>query len=274
MSDEETMPDRKPQILLTNDDGIQSPGLWATAAALEEVGFVTVVAPRDQYSGAGRSMPTTSDGVIDVKVVNVNGRPWNVHSVGGSPAQAILLGILEIMPEKPDLVVSGANYGENLGTGITVSGTVGAALEAAANGIPAIATSLETETHLHLSYSEDVDFSAAAYFTALFARKILEKSLPEDVYVLKIDVPANATPDTPWEMTRLSRERFFIPIPPVREDWSQPSKIGYKSIDNLDRAKPGTDVHAIRVNHHVSVTPLQLDMTANVDLESLKEYFS
>ncbi|NIQ74970.1 MAG: 5'/3'-nucleotidase SurE, partial [Phycisphaerae bacterium] len=75
--------------------------------------------------------------IIDVKVVNVNGRPWNVHSVGGSPAQAILLGILEIMPEKPDLVVSGANYGENLGTGITVSGTVGAALEAAANGIPA-----------------------------------------------------------------------------------------------------------------------------------------
>src|SRR5512139_2704864 len=142
----------KPQILLTNDDGIQSPGLWAAAEALSELGFVHVVAPRDQFSGAGRSLPSTSDGILTEQQVLIHGKAWTVYSVGGTPAQAVLHGILEIMPSRPDLVVSGINYGENLGTGITVSGTVGAALEAAAMGIPALAISLETDVEQHLSY--------------------------------------------------------------------------------------------------------------------------
>ena len=112
------------QILLTNDDGIQSPGLWAAAGALSELGYVHVVAPRDQFSGAGRSLPSTSDGIITPQPMQVNGKLWTVYSVGGTPAQAILHAICEILPERPDLVVSGINYGENLGVGITVSGTV------------------------------------------------------------------------------------------------------------------------------------------------------
>ena len=115
---------RKPQILLTNDDGILSPGLWAAAAALEKLGYVHVVAPREQSSGMGRSMPATSDGIIKPQQVNVNGREWTVYAVGGTPAQAVLHGVFEIVPRKPDLVVSGINYGENLGLGVTVSGTV------------------------------------------------------------------------------------------------------------------------------------------------------
>lgn len=267
------MMQRKPQILLTNDDGIQSPGLWATAAALAPLGFVTVVAPRDQYSGAGRSMPSTSDGIIDVKIENVNNQPWSVHAVGGTPAQAVLYGILEVMPHKPDLVVSGINYGENLGTGITVSGTVGAALEAASQGIPSIAVSLQTPTSLHLSYSEDVDFSAAAYFTAYFAQRILEKSLPNDVKAIKIDVPALATPETPWEITRLSLKQFYIPIRPVRSDWSQPTRIGYESMENIEDSEPSSDVYAVRVKGHVSVTPLDLDLTAGTDFSALADRF-
>ena len=107
----------KPNILLTNDDGIRSPGLWAAAEALSELGFVTVAAPRDQSSGMGRSLPSTSDGLIRTETMEVHGKEWNVHSVGGSPAQAVLHGILEIMPQPPDLVVSGINYGENVATG-------------------------------------------------------------------------------------------------------------------------------------------------------------
>ena len=190
------MSKQKYQILLTNDDGIQSPGLWAAAAALEEIGFVTVVAPAEQSSGMGRSLPSTSSGTIDLHRVQVNGRSWEVYAVGGSPAQAVLHGAMEIMRCKPDLVVSGINYGENLGTGITVSGTVGAALEGAAIGAPAIAISLETLIEEHLTYSESVDFSTAAYFTRYFAQKLLGHSLPGDVDVLKIDLPALATPQT------------------------------------------------------------------------------
>ena len=79
----------KPQILLTNDDGIRSPGLWAAAEALSELGYVTVVAPRDQSSGMGRSLPTTSDGIIREEHLQVNGQDWPVYAVGGTPAQRI-----------------------------------------------------------------------------------------------------------------------------------------------------------------------------------------
>src|SRR5512138_3598745 len=154
------------QILLTNDDGIQSPGLWAAAEALAKLGFVHVAAPREQFSGAGRSLPSTSDGRIDVRERTVNSQLWKVHSVGGAPAQAVQHAILEILPERPDLVVSGINYGENVGSGVTISGTVGAALEAASFGIPALAVSLEVERQHHWSLSKEVNFLTAAYFTA------------------------------------------------------------------------------------------------------------
>src|SRR5512134_1609758 len=126
-----TTKDDKPQILLTNDDGIASPGLWAAAEALSQLGYVYVTAPRDQFSGAGRSFPITTDGVIRPQVMDVNGQEWTVYAVGGTPAQVVQHAVLEILPQIPDLVVSGINYGENVGTGITASGTVGAALEAA-----------------------------------------------------------------------------------------------------------------------------------------------
>ncbi|MBM3125285.1 MAG: 5'/3'-nucleotidase SurE, partial [Chloroflexi bacterium] len=102
---------KKPHILLTNDDGIRSPGLWMAAKELSRIGYVTVVAPREQSSGMGRSLPNTSDGIIREEKVQVDGQEWSVYAVGGSPAQAVLHGVLEIVPHKPDLVVSGINYG-------------------------------------------------------------------------------------------------------------------------------------------------------------------
>src|SRR4029450_5513089 len=135
----------KPQILLTNDDGILSPGLWAAASALSKLGFVTVTAPREQASGAGRSLPNTSDGIIQEQRVQVNGQEWSVFSVGGTPAQTVLHAVYEVMKKKPDLVVSGINYGENVASGVTISGTVGAALEGASLGIPSMAVSVEAD---------------------------------------------------------------------------------------------------------------------------------
>jgi len=163
----------KRSILLTNDDGIGSPGLWAAAEALSALGFVTVVAPREQQSGSGRSMPLGSDGAIGEQTVEVGGKSWTVYSVGGSPAQAVQHAIFEIMPHPPQLVVAGINYGENVTTSVTISGTVGAALEAAAEGIPALAVSQETESRYHLTHTTDIDFGPAAYFTARFAERLL-----------------------------------------------------------------------------------------------------
>jgi 5'-nucleotidase len=259
----------KRQILLTNDDGIQSPGLWAAAEALSELGFVTVAAPRDQSSVMGRSLPSNSDGIIRTEVVRIHGKEWSVYAVGGSPAQAVQHGILEIMPQLPDLVVSGINYGENVATGVTISGTVGAALEAASHRIPSLAMSLQTGREHHLSLSKDVDFSAAAYFTAHFARQLMEKRFPPDVDLLKVDVPCDATKETPWQITRVARQQYYVPVAPKRKSWDEPGRLDYMEEASLGDEYKGSDAYVLRVRHEVSVTPLSLDLTARVDFDLL-----
>ena len=257
---------KQTQILLTNDDGIRSPGLWAAAAALSQLGFVHVVAPREQSTGAGRSLPSSSDGIIQVQEIAVNGKTWKVHAVGGTPAQAVQHAILEVLPRPPDLVVAGINYGENIGSGITISGTVGAAMEAASLGFPALAVSLETAMEHHYSYSDEVDFSVAAYFTTYFADLVLQKRFPPDVDLLKVDVPCEATTETPWTVTRLSRQRYFEPVAPQRVSWDEPANVGYTTDGDHRADLPDTDVYVLNVERKVSVTPLSLDLTARVDL--------
>ncbi|MDH5507052.1 MAG: 5'/3'-nucleotidase SurE [Anaerolineae bacterium] len=264
------MNNKQPQILLTNDDGINSPGLWAAAEALSALGYVWVAAPREQSSGAGRSMPTTSDGIITEQKLEVHGKEWTVYAVGGTPAQTVQHAILEIIQAKPDLVVSGINYGANFGTGVTVSGTVGAALEAAAHKIPSIAVSLDTDSRYHLSHSLDIDFAAAAHFTALFARMCLEHTLPADVQTLKVEVPARATIATPWQVTRLSTVRYYQSTVKPRASWNEPGGIGYSMQTDLSLFSEDSDVYTVLAEGQVSVTPLSLDMTSRVDLSELE----
>jgi 5'/3'-nucleotidase len=259
----------KPQILLTNDDGIQSPGLWAAAGALAAVGRVTVAAPTEQSSGMGRSLPSTSSGIIREEKLRVNGQEWIVYAVSGSPAQAVQHGVLEIMPKRPDLVVSGINYGENVGLGTTISGTVGAAMEAASLDIPALAISLEAAQRYHLSYSQEIDFSTAAYFTAFFGRLLLAKKMPEDVHLLKVDVPSDATPETGWVVTRVARQGYYEPLPPQRQSWNVAARLGYKEAAILDGEDEDSDVVVLRKRHMIAVTPISLDMTSRVDLKQL-----
>jgi len=265
------MKKKKPHILLTNDDGIRSPGLWAAASELSRIGYVTVAAPREQSSGMGRSLPSTSDGIIRKEQVQVNGQEWNVYAVGGSPAQSVLHGVLEIVPHKPDLIVSGINYGENVGLGVTISGTVGAAMEAAAMGVPALAISLQTETQYHLTHSEDIDFSVAGYFTAYFARLLLEKKFPHEVDLIKVEVPTHATPETEWQVARLSRSRYYDPVPSKRESWEHPGPITYKHSEEIEGEVEDTDAYILRTKKMVAVTPLNLDMTARVNFSDFEK---
>lgn len=263
---------KRPQILLTNDDGIQSPGLWAAAEALSKLGYVTVAAPREQASGSGRSIPTTSDGRITATILDIGEQQWTTYAIGGTPAQSVLHAIMEIMPQHPDLVVSGINYGENLGTSITISGTVGAALEGAAFGIPSIAVSLQLRNESYLGYDRSVDFSTAAHFSALFAKRMLDQALPADVDVLKIDVPNNATPETPWRITRLARHRYYAPEIRRSGSWDEPGGyIGGKLGARKEDVEKDTDVYTMAFDRLVAVTPLSLDMTARVELGELEK---
>lgn len=259
------------QILLTNDDGIQSPGLWAAASALSKLGYVWITAPRDQVSGSGRALPRTMDGRITQTMLEINGQEWPVYAIGGTPAQVVQHAVLDILPEPPDLVVSGINYGENLGTSVTISGTVGAAMEGAAMGYPAMAVSLQIAGDDYLSYSNQ-DFSAAADFTYLFARLLLEKTFPEDVDLLKVDVPNGATPDTPWRMTRLAHHQYYLPYGKRPVAWDEPYYIeGRRQVVKADDVPPDSDIYTLLFDHMVSVTPLSLDFTSRVDLKALEQ---
>ncbi len=260
---------QRPLILITNDDGITSKGLRIAAEVLEPLGEVLITAPHQQQSGAGRSMPSTSEGRIYRHDIAINGRPIAGYGIEGTPAQVVQHGLFELAERPVDLVVSGINYGENLGEGVTVSGTVGATLESASFRIPSIAISLETGPEHYLSLSDEIDFSGAAYFLWLFAKRTLLHGLPPKTHLLKIDVPARATRETAWRWTRLSQVRYFLPVKPQRRDLHDPVPMGYVTLSNFEHVERDSDVYAVRIDQVVSVTPLNLDMTAPLDLTSI-----
>ncbi|MBN2047298.1 MAG: 5'/3'-nucleotidase SurE [Anaerolineaceae bacterium] len=258
-------------ILVSNDDGIASPGLWAAAEALTEIANVVVVAPREQHSGSGRSFPIASDLIIEPYHLPAGSRVRAAYQVGGSPAQVVFHGLLEVLPELPDLVVSGINYGENLGTVVSSSGTVGAALEAASDGVRAIAVSLQVDPEFFYGHSDHIDFSVAAHFTRYFAEVMFNNHLPEDIDVLKVDVPAHATLETGWKMTRISRCRYYQVA--IQRPNGLAQRPDVKVVVDLSKGNiaEGDDIHTLLTRQLVSVTPVSIDMTSRVDLAALEE---
>lgn len=262
----------RPIILFTNDDGIESPGLWAAVAAFRDLGRAVVAAPREQQSGMGRSMPHDSEGRIFPYEAPIDCGDCRAYAVDGSPAQAVQHAVLELVEQQPALLVSGINYGENTGNGVTISGTVGAALEAASLGMRAIAVSLQTPTDLHRSHSKAVDFSAAAAFARQFGAWLMQRpALPDDVDALKIDVPAGASEHTAWRLTRLSRRRVYLPTKPERLGLQDRGQLGYRYNDDPRAAEPDSDVYALLNDGLVSVTPISLDLTSRTDMCRLSQ---
>jgi 5'-nucleotidase len=260
-----------PLILVTNDDGIASPGLRAAARAVRALGEIIVAAPRWQQTSAGRSKPASSTGRIHEHALEIDGKQIGAYAVEGSPAQAVQHAILELAPRMPDLVVAGINYGENLGNGITVSGTVGAVLEAASWGIIGLAASLGVHKQYHQSHSMEVSFDVASHFTAQLARMLLTQKLPFDVDLIKIDVPAEATTATPWRLTRVSRQSYFIPVLRREGPLSTASPLDYEASLKLDQLEPDSDIYAFAFDRVVSVSPISSDMTARVNLTDLEQ---
>jgi 5'-nucleotidase len=218
----------------------------------------------------GRALPRESDRIRETQELAINGETWQVHGIGGSPAQAVLHGLLSVMKDiKPDLVVSGINYGENVASGVTVSGTVGAALEAASFGYPALAVSLQTAVSEHFNLSDKVNFSTAAWFTRFFAEKLLRLEMPFDVDVLKVDVPADATPETPWLVTRQSRQRYFE-VTSEFDPQTGTENVSYYTKVNEATVEKDSDLKTVLLDKLVSVTPISLDLTSRVDFEDLR----
>jgi 5'-nucleotidase len=173
---------------------------------------------------------------------------------------------------RPDLVISGINYGENPGTSVTASGTVGAALQAAEFGIPGLALSLETSKAYHREYGSEVDWSGAMHYTRYFAQVLLRKQLPFDVDVLKVDVPRDATPETPWRTTRLARQPYYEAYRAANQPEDDALvRLDYDVSIHWDILERDSDIYAFARDRIVSVTPLSHNLTSRTDLIQLDQ---
>lgn len=264
----------RPLILFTNDDGINSPGIYAAAQACLALGEILIVAPQEQQSGAGRSMPSRNEGRVYPKEFTFGSQTLIGYGIEGSPAQIVQHALLEFASRTPDLVISGINYGENVGEGITVSGTIGAAMEAASVNIAALAVSRQTLPEYHLSHSHDIDFAVAAHFVRLFAERVLRKGLPIGADLLKIEVPQSATIDTAIRWTRLSRQRYFYALKPHRRRPTDPGPLGYEIRILTETLEADSDIKAVIVDQVIAATAIKLDLTAPIEAAQLDSWFA
>ncbi|QJB58264.1 5'/3'-nucleotidase SurE [Pseudodesulfovibrio sp. zrk46] len=259
-----------PKILITNDDGIHSPGLLAAAKAVSQFAEVTIIAPLEQQTAMGRALRGNPEAKLEPVTLCSAEHCLTAYACDAAPARCVEHG-LKAMPEYiPDLVISGINYGENLGNNITASGTVGAAMETAARGIPSLAVSLETPVDCHFEYTSQ-NWDVAAHFLRYFARQTLSEGLPSGVDILKIDVPSEASIASQWRVTKLSGNRYYQS---ALERPSLQSRLGdaFVTKGNTPNEEPDTDVYAIAVDKVVSVTPLSLDFTAYDSFSALNRW--
>ena len=249
-----------PNILITNDDGIYAEGLFALKTALDGIGAVHVVAPDRPRSASGHSI--TLHKPLRLSRVRLPDGSHG-HATNGTPSDCVSLGVLDVVGAKVDLVVSGINWGPNLGWDLTYSGTVSAAMEAAIMGIPAFAISVA-------SYEESISFDYAAEFAAFLARLLLGHQLPPYT-LLNANVPNQpASHIRGIEVTRQGRRRYTGKV----EKRVDPAGRAYYWLGGdtaIDELEEGTDVKAI-ADDKVSVTPIHLDLTSYPALDELRTW--
>lgn len=257
-----------PLILLVNDDGIKSPGLLALAQGMSGIGELLIVAPEKQQTSMGRALAGTGrTTAVDYRVA---GRKVAAYAVAGSPALAVRVALFGVAKRRPALIVSGINYGENVGSGLTASGTIGAAIEGAADGLAALAISRATLPEFNKSYSDSIDFRAAAHFARLFALLVLKAGLPAGAEVLNINVPEGASERTPWRWTRPGRSSYYRSI--VRIGKRGPFLAGTEVYVNPATLRPDWDIQATAVDRVVSVSPLRFDLAAEIQPRELARW--
>ena len=245
------------RILLSNDDGVHALGIKVLYEELCKFADVTVIAPDRNCSGASNSLTLLNPlraQTLDNGFVSVN----------GTPTDSVHLGISQLMPQAPDLVVAGINNGANLGDDTLYSGTVAAATEGRHMGLPAVAVSLVGKDEKH--------YESAAKIAASIIKRLKEHPLAAD-QIININVP-----DLPLEeiqgikVTRLGHRHKAETMKQMTDPWNR-SIYWYGSLGEELDAGEGTDFYAIS-QRYASVTPLTVDMTAHRSLETMTEWMS
>jgi len=244
-------------ILISNDDGYQAPGIGALATALADMATIHVVAPDRDRSGASNSL--TLDNPIRARQAN-NG----FICVDGTPTDCVHLAITGLLDVEPDMVVAGINAGANLGDDVLYSGTVAAAMEGRFLGFPAIAVSLATEGAAH--------YETAARVTVELVKRVRSGALPADT-ILNVNVP-----DVPWDKlqgmqaTRLGHRHKSEPV--IKEFDPRGRPVFWVGPAGTEQdAGPGTDFHAVR-SGFVSITPLDVDLTRYDAIDGLASWLT
>jgi 5'-nucleotidase len=243
------------RILLSNDDGYLAPGLSALHEALAALGEVVVVAPEQNCSAASNSLTLA-------RPLSVLGAPNGFRYVNGTPTDCVHIALTGMLDYKPDLVVSGINNGQNMGEDTLYSGTVAAATEGFLFGVPSFAFSLVDKGWAHLD--------AAARVAAEIVAHYLDQPLPGPL-LLNVNLPNLPYAELrEWRVTRLGKRHPSQPVVCQTDPRGEPIYWVGASGHALD-ATEGTDFHAV-AHGHVSITPLQLDLTHTQMLPTVRAW--
>ncbi|OZI09249.1 5'/3'-nucleotidase SurE [Siphonobacter sp. BAB-5385] len=256
------MSEKKPIILVTNDDDITAKGISILAQAMQELGEVIVIAPDRPQSGQGHAI--TINNPVRIRKARFFKDAIVAYETTGTPADCVKMGKHLILKDrKPDLVVSGINHGSNTAISILYSGTMSAAMEAAIEGIPAIGFSLA-------DYHPEADFSHTVEAIQTIARQVLEKGLPKHV-ALNVNFPAKS--EEPLKGIRVCRQadaRYLESFQQREDPYGRPYYWLDGDFVNFDEGTD-TDEWAL-LNNYVSVVPCKCDLTAYSTLEDLKSW--
>ena len=250
-----------PTILVTNDDGISSPGIKILSKTLKSIGDVYVVAPETEQSAVAHAL-TLHRPIRSKKVSS------KTYYVNGTPTDCVIIGVNKILPEKPDIIVSGINNGANLGDDISYSGTVAAAIEGTFLGVPSIAVSSVRDYQNNNSSRKDaLKFQIAASFAKEIALKVLKRGLPENT-LLNVNVPGCAKING----VRITKQGKLVYDSSIQELRDPRGNEYYWIGGGIPQWEAGenTDFEAIQ-DGYISVTPVHLDLTNHEAIRYLEE---
>lgn len=244
----------RPYILISNDDGVDAPGLLALRDALATFADTLVVAPESQQSAGSHAITLH-------KPLRLKERAPGVLACSGTPADCVYVGLQHAVTRKPDLVVSGINDGLNIADDITYSGTVAAAMEGHLMDVRSVAFSQD--------HRRPVALEAAAKVAAKVCQWVLahHEALPPEA-LINVNLPSDVAEDTPWRLTRQGIREYHRQVREHRDPRGRPyywiggAHLGYREV-------PGTDGVAVHAGF-VSITPLQLRMTCDPALDVMK----
>lgn len=250
----------KPLILITNDDGVNAPGLRTLIKVMRELGDVLIVAPDRPMSGMAHAVTITAP----LRVHKIKEEEGYVeYSCSGTPVDCVKLGQKAILGRKPDLVVSGINHGSNASVNVIYSGTMAAVIEGALENIPSIGFSLD-------EYSHDADFSQSEPYVRSIAENVIKNGLPEYT-CLNVNIPAvNGSPIKGIKIVRQAmafwEEKFDQRQDPHMRDYFWLTGV----FRNHDKGED-TDEWALR-NNYVAVVPIHFDLTSHKTIPLLKDW--